>query len=113
MVFFPPPHPRVCATRMKLSDLIFVLSVGFCAAQGSELEVTNEGEKNGNCSDSSPFCLFYVKLVFLLSPAAPGVNTSGCYNLTQILETWRSSIMAQVKDLLLDHHETVLPDYSR
>lgn len=99
--------------RMKLSELIFILSVSFCAAQGSELEVRNEGEQNEHCSDSSPFCLFYAKFVFLLSPAADRVNASGCCNLTQILENWRSSIMEQVKDLLLHHHETVLPDYSR
>lgn len=97
--------------RMKLSELIFILSVSFCAAQGSEPEVTNEGEQNGHCSHSS--LLFYVRFVFLLSPAADRVNTSGCCNLTQMLENWRSSIMAQVKDLLLHHHESVLPDYSR
>lgn len=50
-----------CAMRMKL---IFILSVSFCAAQGSELGVRDEGEQNGHCSDPSPFCLLYVKLFF-------------------------------------------------
>lgn len=50
-----------CAMRMKL---IFILSVSFCAAQGSELGVRDEGEQNGHCSDPSPFSLLYVKLFF-------------------------------------------------
>lgn len=51
--------------------------------------------------------------VFLLWAAADQLNASSCCNLTQTLEKWRSSIMEQVKDLLLLRHHTVLPDYSR
>lgn len=54
-----------------------------------------------------------LSLFFLLWPLADGVNASDSSNLTQILENWRSSIMAEVKDLLLQHHNAVLPDYSR
>ncbi|XP_029692791.1 uncharacterized protein isoform X1 [Takifugu rubripes] len=71
---------------MKLSGFLLVLSVSCCAARGSELGVGGE---------------------------ADGVNASDSSNLTQILENWRSSIMAEVKDLLLHHHHAVLPDYSR
>lgn len=53
------------------------------------------------------------EFVFLVWPPAEGVDASDSSNLTQILESWRSSIMAEVKDLLLQHHNTVLADYSR
>lgn len=44
---------------------------------------------------------------------AEKVSMRGVANLTQVLDDWRFDILTQVKNLLQNDHQTLLPDYSR
>lgn len=49
----------------------------------------------------------------LFTVAAEKVNMRGVANLTQILDNWRFDILTQMRGLLQNDHQSLLPDYAR
>lgn len=55
----------------------------------------------------------FVFLLLLLLFSAEKVNMRNVANLTEVLDNWRFDILKEIKNQLLNDHQSLLPDYAR
>lgn len=80
----------------KLSVLLLVLAVVTVLVTAQKRRPTSRTNDEWNYRDG-----------------AERVSMRGVANLTQVLDDWRFDILNQMKGLLQNDHQTLLPDYSR
>ncbi|KAK2916823.1 hypothetical protein Q8A67_001197 [Cirrhinus molitorella] len=82
--------PPAQELRMKMRSALNLLSlVCLCAAQKKWTQDTSELDHRDK------------------------PNSKSCSNLTQVLDNWKYAIMYQVKDMLVNDHASILPEYVR
>ncbi|XP_035511123.1 uncharacterized protein si:ch211-76l23.4 [Morone saxatilis] len=80
----------------KLSVLLLLLAVATVTVLAQRRRPTSTATDEWNYRDGSE-----------------RVNMRGVANLTQILDNWRFDILTQMKGLLQNDHQSLLPDYAR
>uniref|UniRef100_A0A3B4WVX0 Si:ch211-76l23.4 n=1 Tax=Seriola lalandi dorsalis TaxID=1841481 RepID=A0A3B4WVX0_SERLL len=78
----------------KLSVLLLLLAVATVTVLAQRRRPTNTNEWN-------------------YRDGSEKVNMRGVANLTQVLDNWRFDILTQMKGLLQNDHQSLLPDYAR
>ncbi|MCJ8739665.1 hypothetical protein PDJAM_G00049840 [Pangasius djambal] len=86
-------HTAILTNRMGFRVSLLLLALAVVVVFGQK---KRPGNKEWNYRDGSE-----------------KVNMRGVANLTQVLDDWRFDILNQVKTLLQNDHQTLLPDYSR
>ncbi|XP_061567814.1 uncharacterized protein si:ch211-76l23.4 [Cololabis saira] len=98
-----PLHERSCRTTgfglkmtLKLSVMLLLLAVATVTVLAQRRRPTSKAASEWNYRDGSD-----------------QVNMRNVANLTQVLDDWRFDILTQMKGLLQNDHQSLLPDYAR